>query len=312
MAPSMPRFSTCGSERKETRMLQRIRAVVVVLAMGAGALALSPTAHAAAKAPDISKVDISPGPPIVVFDNAVTATFTFTTKGAGKAELQLKAPGDMSVGTPVELTSSSHGLWTKWTGKKAFDAKSIGRWSYLAIAHGDGENSTKGAFDVKKALDTKIVDFDANPDHVAKGSRIRVSGQLLAEGKAYGGQSVTVTFREKGTDAYRHITKVTTAGNGAFAASVTAEATGWWRAEFDGNAVARGSVSDTDRVDVRAGAKSSRIIRFDASPSRWTRATGSSSAASCRRTAGRGSAGSVWPSRSGPTAPTAGSTSPVT
>lgn len=249
-------------------MLQRIRAVAVVLAMGAGALALAPSASATvgARTPDISNVDITPGPPIVIFDNPVTATFSFTTKGAGKAELQLRAPGDQGVGTPVELKSAPHGEWVKWTGTKSFDAKSVGRWSFLAIANGDGEKSTRGTFDVKKALDTKIVDFDASPDLVDKGSLIRVTGQLLAGGKGYGGQSVTVTFREKGTDAYRHVTKVTTGRGGWFATKVRADATGWWRAEFGGNAEARSSVSDTDRVDVKAADKASRIVRFDASP----------------------------------------------
>ncbi|NUR86808.1 MAG: hypothetical protein HOY71_22225, partial [Nonomuraea sp.] len=65
-------------------------------------------------------MDVSPGPPVVIFDNPVKATFTFTTKGAGKAELQLKAPGDVSVGTPVDLTSAPHGTETKWTGSKTF------------------------------------------------------------------------------------------------------------------------------------------------------------------------------------------------
>lgn len=248
-------------------MSQRIRAVAVALAMGAGAIALaSPaSASAGAKAPSISDVDVSPSP-VVVFDDSVTATFSFTTKGAGKAELQLRAPGDVSVPTPVDLKSAPHGEWTKWTGTKSFDAKSAGRWNILAIAHGDGESSSRGSFEVKKALDTKIVDFDASPDEVAKGSTIKVSGRLLAEGKGYGGQQVTITFREKGTDAYRHITKTGTSRSGRFSTGVKAEATGWWRAEFDKTGSARGSVSDTDRVDVKAADRSSRIIGFDASP----------------------------------------------
>ncbi|MFI6496172.1 hypothetical protein [Nonomuraea typhae] len=245
-------------------MSQRIRAVAVALAMGAGALALAPPASAAA-APSISDVDVSPSP-VVVFDNSATATFSFTTKGAGKAELQLRAPGDVSVPTQVELKAAPHGEWTKWTGTKTFDAGNAGRWNILAIAHGDGESSSRGSFEVKKALDTKIVNFGATPDLVPKGGTIRVSGRLLAEGKGYGGQQVTITFRERGTDAYRHIVKIGTGGSGWFSTHVKAEATGWWRAEFDKTSTARGSVSDSDRVDVKAGDRPSRIIGFDASP----------------------------------------------
>lgn len=119
------------------------------------------------------------------------------------------------------------------------------------------------------ALDTKIVDFDATPDLVAKGDTITLSGQLQIDDKGwkgYGGQSVTLTFREKGTDAYRHVEKATTNANGEFSAKVKAEATGWWRAEFFATSAAKGSVSDTDRVDIKAEAAASRIAYFDAYP----------------------------------------------
>ncbi|MEU4696279.1 hypothetical protein [Nonomuraea dietziae] len=254
-------------------MLQRFRAAAVALAVGAGALALAPTATAAT-APSISQVDVSPSPIVVTGDQQVTATFTFTTKGAGKAELKLTAPGDVGVGTPVDLTPAPHGQETRWTAKKTFDAKNAGKWNFLAIAHsGDGsDKSTDGSFTVevkKSAVDTKIVDFGAHPDVVAKGDRISVSGRLLAERdgwKGYGDQRVTITFREKGTDAYRHITTVGTSRSGWFSARVSVEATGWWRAEFNGHAGAKGSVSDTDRVDVRHRSADSRIVGFSADP----------------------------------------------
>ncbi len=254
-------------------MLQRFRATAVALAVGAGALALTPSAMAAA-APSISKVDVSPSPIVVTGDQRVTATFSFSTRGAGKAELQLKPPGDASVGSPVDLTASPHGQWTRWTGKKTFDAKSEGRWSFLAIAHdgNGGERSTDGTFAVevrKTAADTRIVDFGAHPDLVSAGDHISVSGRLQLERggwQGYGGQRVTITFREKGTDAYRHITTVDTSRSGWFATKVRVEATGWWRAEFGGNADTKGSVSDTDRVDVKARSRDSRIVGFDAYP----------------------------------------------
>ncbi|WP_336205522.1 hypothetical protein [Nonomuraea sp. LPB2021202275-12-8] len=251
-------------------MLQRIRVAAVAavaLAMGAGALALTPSASAEVQvaAPTISKVRISPASPIVVFDKAVTATFTFSTKGATGAEFQLKAPGQQGVFTPVEVKAGpKNGDWTRWTATKSFDAAVAGTWNLLAIAKGDGEASTTGTFEVKKALTTKIVEFDANPDRVDKGDTIRVSGKLEADDKGYAGQKVTITFRARGTDAYRHVTSVTTGRNGWFAARVRAETTGWWRAEFAATAVARGSVSDTDRVSVKAGNRDSHISGFDA------------------------------------------------
>jgi hypothetical protein len=251
-------------------MLQRIRVVTVALAMGAGALALTPPASAEvqAAAPDISNVQLSPASPIVVSDKAVTATFTFATKGATSAEFQLKAPGQAGVFTPVKADAGvKRGEWTRWTATKSFDAGSAGTWNFLAIAKGDGEASTKGTFEVKKALPTtKIVEFDANPDRADAGDDIRVSGRLEIDGKGFSGQKVAITFRDRGTDAYRHVTSVTSGRNGWFAARVRAETTGWWRAEFAATSAAGGSVSDTDRVSVRARDRDSRITGFDARP----------------------------------------------
>jgi 5-hydroxyisourate hydrolase-like protein (transthyretin family) len=260
-------------------MLQRTRAVIVAVAMGAGAFALAPSATAAAGTsadPVVSNVEIAPNP-VVVTGSPVTAKFSFTTTAAGKAEFQIKAPG-VGVWTSLDLKPSPHGTETKWTASKTFDAKSTaGQWSFLAIAHsGDGkEDSARGKFavDVRKSVDTKIVDFDASPDAVAKGAGIEVSGKLLRDSggwSGYGGQSVTITFREKGTDAYRHVAKVGTGRSGWFKARVKADATGWWRAEFAGNGGARASVSDTDRVDVKVAPKvvDSRIVDFDARPDR--------------------------------------------
>ncbi|WP_433239825.1 hypothetical protein ACQPYK_33375 [Streptosporangium sp. CA-135522] len=258
-------------------MLQRTRAVIVAVAMGAGALTLAPSAMAAAGTsadPVVSNVEIDPSP-VVVTGSPVTAKFSFTTTAAGKAELQIKAPG-IGAWTSLDVKPSPSGVETKWTASKTFDAKSTtGQWSFLAIAHsGDGkEDSTRGKFtvDVRKALDTKIADFDASPDSVTKGESIEVSGQLLRDSdgwKGYGDQAVTITFREKGTDAYQHITKVGTGRNGWFKTRVKAGATGWWRAEYAANSGAGSSVSDTDRVDVKdvTRAVDSRIVDFGARP----------------------------------------------
>ncbi|MEV0383734.1 hypothetical protein [Nonomuraea sp. NPDC050643] len=246
-------------------MLQRIRVAALAIVVGAGVVTLAPSTATAAPAPVIARVGISPSPPIDVTKGAVTATFTFLTRNTDTAEFQLKPPGDASVGTPITLTSHKAGDWRQWTGTKSFDSAVAGTWSWLAIA---GSTSRRGTFEVivKKPLETKFADFDASPDLVAKGSSIRVTGRLLADGKAYAGQSVSVTFRARGADAYGAVTKVTTGRGGWFGATVRADATGWWRAEFAATADAKASVSDADRVDVRRGRLGSRIAGFDARP----------------------------------------------
>ncbi|NRQ39430.1 hypothetical protein HII36_47540 [Nonomuraea sp. NN258] len=247
-------------------MLQRIRVAALAIVLGAGALVLAPTTATAAQTPTISPVSISPSPPLVVFDSPVTATFTFTTKGATTAELNLDPPG-ISAPTPLTpLDKSVSGDVTTWKATKAFEAKDAGKWTFFAVAHGSGDASTNGSFDVAKALDTSIGNFGARPDLVDKGDLIRVSGRLLAGGDGYSGQTVKITFRARGAASYSTVTTVTSGRGGWFGARVRADVTGYWRAEFAATSVARGSVSDSDRVDVRFGERDSRIVRFDASP----------------------------------------------
>ncbi|AQZ60491.1 unnamed protein product [[Actinomadura] parvosata subsp. kistnae] len=242
-------------------MLQRIRVAALALVLGvSGAVALGTPAASAAPTPTITRVELSPAAPIVVFDSDVSVTFTFTTTNATTATLKLN-------GDTVNVTSTAVTGGLKWTGTKSFGAGAAGKWNYAATAKGDGGEVTQtGAFDVVKALTTKIVDFDASPDLVAKGDTIRVTGRLLADGKGYDGQTVSITFRERGSDNYREVTKVTTGRGGWFGARAEANATGWWRAEFAATGTARASVSDADRVDVRRAALGSRIAGFDATP----------------------------------------------
>ncbi|WP_141704128.1 hypothetical protein [Planobispora rosea] len=130
-----------------------------------------------------------------------------------------------------------------------------------------------GAEAAPAPVSTKIVDFDATPDEVLKGKGIKVSGQLLKENedkswKGYADQEVAITFQARGTDAYRQVVKVKTGSDGSFSATVTAEETGWWRAEFAKTSAARDSVSQSDRVDVKEPPKFvySRIVDFHVWP----------------------------------------------
>jgi len=251
-------------------MQQRMRAIAVALAMAAGALALANPAAAKA-APDAVKLRVDPGR-ITVGDSPVKATFTFYTRNAEKAEIQIKAPG-IGAPTSLKLKRSTEGRLTKWTATEEFDSTSrAGRWNVLAIAHADGaEDSTRRSFEVVHVKNTRITGFDARPEsRVEKGDRITVSGRLqIADGDdwdGYRGRTVTITFRDRGTDAYRHVKKVRTGKGGWFKARVRADESGWWRAEYDGDRRARGSVSDTDYVRVQKRTRYSRIVGFDASP----------------------------------------------
>ncbi|MFG1943091.1 hypothetical protein [Nonomuraea sp. NPDC048826] len=245
--------------------LQRIRTIAVALAVGAGALVLTPPASAqvqAPPAPAVTKVTMSPASPVVLFDSTAKVTFTISTKDAQKASMVFTPPG----------VSTQPIIEAKRVGRNTFKLEHsvgvVGTWNYTATATNGDKTSepVKGTFDVKKALETKIVRFDANPDRVSKGDRVRLSGQLRAGDDGYGGQEVALTFRSRGSDDFRKVTTTKTNRNGWFSAVVRPWRTGEWRAEFGANAEAKASVSDSDGVRVRSRHRDTKIVGFEAFP----------------------------------------------
>ncbi|MFC5819785.1 hypothetical protein [Nonomuraea harbinensis] len=242
--------------------LQRIRTIAVAMAVGAGALVLTPPASAqvnTAAAPAVTKVTLNPASPVVLFESTAKVTFTIQAKDAEKATMVFTPPG----------VSTQPIIEAKKVGTDTFQVErsvgTVGTWNYTATAvKGDETGQLKGTFDVKKALETKIVRFDANPDRVTKGDRVRLSGQLRAGDQGYGGQEVAISFRSRGSDDFRKVTTDKTSRNGWFSASVKPWRSGEWRAEFAGNAEAKASVSDSDGVRVRPRTIDTRIVGFDA------------------------------------------------
>ncbi|MCK2217253.1 hypothetical protein MF672_026200 [Actinomadura sp. ATCC 31491] len=252
-------------------MLQRIRVAAFAVMIGAGALvALAPAAASAApqNTVTIGQVYITPKPPIDVTSGPVTATFTFFTKGADTATLQLKPPLGVysSVGA---LTKSPGHEWTRWTGTKKFETSPTGTWSYLATATGGGqEKSSTGTFEVvvKKAADTSFASFGVRPGVVDRGDAVKVFGRLLADGKGYPGQSVSIQFRGRHSGDFREVAKVTTGDGGWFGAGVRVRESGSFRAVFAGTSAAKAATSDLARVLVRHRVVNSTIAGFDARP----------------------------------------------
>lgn len=261
-------------------MLKRIQAVVIAAVLGAGALALTPSAMASAgalAAPTVSSVEVSPGTVVVVSGAPVTAKFSFTTTNSpDNVELQLKPPG-ISVGTPLALESKDLGDGKKaWSARKTFDGDSAaGDWSLLAVAsNADGSDSKGASVTVKRISETRIVGFDAEPDVVRKGNQVSLSGRLLIKGKdgwtGYAGQRVDLLFKADESYRWLRVDSDRTSHGGRFWAKVPARWSGWFRAEFDGNHEAKGSDSRADHVKVISPPPpppkkaSSRIIKFNA------------------------------------------------
>ncbi|MEU0407178.1 hypothetical protein ABZ307_05005 [Streptomyces griseorubiginosus] len=101
------------------------------------------------------------------------------------------------------------------------------------------------------------VTVNASPEPVVKGKKITVTGKLTRADWAtkkyggYGGRSVSLQFRETGTNAFVTVKKVTTSSTGALKTTVTASKDGTWRWAYGGNDTTGATTSGGDHVDVR-------------------------------------------------------------
>ncbi|MFF3669272.1 hypothetical protein [Microtetraspora malaysiensis] len=239
-------------------MLKRISAVAAALALGSVALLASP-AHATEAPATPTALQASPDPVVVGDGGGRPATFGFTA-GEGTGSARLVDPS----GKNVPLTVSGG---PNYTASYTFNFNDEpGAWKLVATATKDGATaeSTKG-FAVHWITD---LDFSASPDVVDRDGRVWLSGALkYKEGgswKAYDKQAVQISFKPVG-GSYGAVRTVTTDAYGRFRVAQNVDRSGWWRAEYAGSAETEGTVSDSDRVDVRDRARTSRVW-FDASP----------------------------------------------
>ncbi|MDT0570694.1 hypothetical protein RM704_25090 [Streptomyces sp. DSM 3412] len=97
---------------------------------------------------------------------------------------------------------------------------------------------------------------NASPEPVAKGKAITVTGRLTRanwstkEYDGYGGRTVSLQFKAKGTDTFTTVKKATTSSTGALKTTVTASADGSYRWVYYGNSTTGVATSASDYVDV--------------------------------------------------------------
>ncbi|GLW96883.1 hypothetical protein [Microtetraspora sp. NBRC 16547] len=239
-------------------MLKRISAVAAALALGGVAFVAAPAGATTAPAAPTA-LQASPDPVVVSDGGGRTATFGFSV-GEGTGSATLVDPN----GKNVPLTVSGGPSYTANYTFKFSDEP--GAWKLVATATKDGATaeSTKG-FAVHRITN---LDFSASPDVVDSGGRVWLSGALTYKEnggwKGYGRQPVQISFKPV-DGSYGAVRTVTTDDQGRFRVQQNVDRSGWWRAEYAGSTQTEGTVSDSDRVDVRQRAQTSRVS-FDASP----------------------------------------------
>jgi hypothetical protein len=134
------------------------------------------------------------------------------------------------------------GLWFSW------QAVAPVNWAYYRV-HYSGSKDTNGT--VYQAATSasvlawkygdRITNFSVSPTVVSGNGHVTVKGQLQYYANSawhnYGGQTIYILFRQKGTSKWYWIVKVTANSTGHFAATVPVAGIGsaTWTAQFNGN-----------------------------------------------------------------------------
>jgi 5-hydroxyisourate hydrolase-like protein (transthyretin family) len=258
-------------------MVKRI-SVAVVAALGIATLVAGPVTTASAgtsiAAPVVTEVSVNPGQIVVKGSETVKVTFTAVTKDETPTSPAPKVTGwlkpEAGAETAFELSKDADlgSGQIRWKSTKDFNRQSApGAWTFKA---GVGSPAKSTGFTVKQVYETDFDDIAATPSVVNAGGWVTLSGVLRENGAngwaAVPNAKVDLAFRPLGGSYGRLPGSVETNGQGKFWLKARASRTGHWRAEYDGSATRLGARSETDRVDVRAQVRSSRIVGFGVRP----------------------------------------------
>ncbi|RJL36063.1 hypothetical protein [Bailinhaonella thermotolerans] len=242
-------------------MLKRIAAGLVATAAGISVLG---AASAASASPEpevgIASVSINPDPLVIKHGESGWLRVAVVTKNASKVRVSIRPVGVRTFADDSKEYTRDD--WDRWNFSwKLGSSAPSGKWVAEVTAYsksGKEAVSAESTFAVQHARpykkDTDIVRFDAGPEPVRKGQRLTLSGKLVVEDRhhdrGYDDQVVKIYFRESRHGGWKYVTSTETNHRGYFKTSARAWRDGYWKAVYEGNRWARGSVSDADYVDV--------------------------------------------------------------
>ncbi|MFF0195675.1 HtaA domain-containing protein [Streptomyces anulatus] len=191
------------------------------------------------------------------------ATGTFTAAATGADSVRWERSTDRGT-----TWSTVPGATTATLSVKA--AAALDGHRYRAVfVNASGETATSAATLTVSAVPTRIVSFNASPEPVGKGSKLKVVATLQTASatdnvwRPLAKTPVVIEFRSKGGKTWSRANTVTTDSKGVVSASVTAVKDGTWRARYAGTADRAAAVSSSDNVDVKLR---TAVSGFNASP----------------------------------------------
>ncbi|MFD4236349.1 HtaA domain-containing protein [Streptomyces sp. NPDC058542] len=191
------------------------------------------------------------------------ATGTFTAAATGADSVRWERSTDRGA-----TWSTVSGAATTTLSVKASAALNGHRYRAVFV-NTSGETATSAAALTVSAVPARIVSFNASPEPVGKGGKLKVVATLQTAGatdnvwRPLAKAPVVIEFRAKGGKTWSRATTVSTSGKGVASASVTAVKDGTWRARYAGTADRAAAVSTFDNVDVKLR---TAVSGFNASP----------------------------------------------
>ncbi|WP_371621654.1 HtaA domain-containing protein [Streptomyces sp. NBC_01116] len=193
--------------------------------------------------------------------SGATATFTAAATGADSVRWERSADRGTTWSTVPGATATTLSV-------KASAALNGHRYRAVFV-NASGESATSAAALTVSAVPARIVSFNASPEPVAKGGKLKVVATLQTAGatddvwRPLAKAPVVIEFRTKGGKTWSRATTVDTSSKGVVSTSVTALKDGTWRARYAGTADRAAAVSTSDNVDVKLR---TAVSKFNASP----------------------------------------------
>ncbi|MFJ7087625.1 HtaA domain-containing protein [Streptomyces griseus] len=193
--------------------------------------------------------------------SGATGTFTAAATGGDTVRWERSTDRGATWSTVAKATSATLSV-------KASAALDGHRYRAVFV-NASGETATSAATLTVSAVPARIISFNASPEPVGKGSKLKVVATLQTAGatddvwRPQAKAPVLIEFRSKGGKTWSRTTTVTTNSKGVASASVTAVKDGTWRARYAGTADRAAAVSSLDSVDVKLR---TAVSGFNASP----------------------------------------------
>ncbi|MEU6430749.1 hypothetical protein ABZ860_33045 [Microbispora sp. NPDC046973] len=224
---------------------------------------------------EIESVEVDPDPVPIGGEDQVAATFEVVTSGAcAEVKGDLVAPDGSRTRLGFEREERTP-FEERWRARHAFGRDAVaGTWRVVVGAGGVTEERRFEVQAEERLRRSRIEGFALSPDPVDEGSELTFSGRLeAATGKqdwgGLPGRAVALLFRADGLLSRTEVARVVTGRSGRFDATVTATESGFWSAEFRGDAEDDGRLTAARSAEVRSAVNSAGAqtrIAYSASP----------------------------------------------